>query len=1138
VSKGITRELVHSLKATLTSAAGISPALQAATRCLAEGTGADQALIVCVQHAAPTASDSASEAPLLGSEISAYSHCSPNQLASSSTKALSSLFTWDGRAAVPSFAGVPVSLPLFIGDSSCEGQHAALAEELRARELCSLAVLPLLVAETLYGWVELRFFSQYQHWHKEEYLLFLHLADLLALQLGAAANPAEAVERSSLQPPQQTIVTAPASEASEVGLERAAERLDQLANLGRMLLMSTDDRLKLKELHGDAERVLGVNLERLSRDSRAWLSLLATRDRRRLLSHARQAAQDHQQLSEELHLQHPELGVQRWISLQARARYDSQQQLLGWEAVLVNITEKRLAEESLRAERQRIKALYDVTKSLESIADPAVVMLKGVRTVMRATSSECGFGCLFDAASGRAELVAAEGLSEFTVEQLAILLNQPSLVRKALLEKKGLLVGNLQAEPLAHPTARLELARKEGLRSVIIAPCLVEDQVQGAIITMRRRAIRHSSADFELAMAAAHQIGLSIRRAELYMAEKRQADSLAALYRLSHELSKQLSPQEIAEHAFPILQAEISCKRLWFGVMNEQGTHIVGQAGYGPGIRKQIIDLQIELDLPHEGLDQALRSKQPVVLEAGRSLQCSGLTRVLEILKPDTMIVVPLVALGQVLGLLVVEPVAATVFFSQRKLPLLTSMAAEIATVLLARRFESRMAEADKMRMAGLLSSGVAHNFNNLLQAIMGQASLLEMQLPHNSATLSSTRMILAAASKGAAMIKQLLQFSEQGAASVQEVSAASLLRESCEVYRSVLGPQIELRMQLEDDVPVVAVDYAQVQQVITNLLLNAREALGARHDGVVRILARRVRLRSGEIDPELPPGSYVRIDIEDNGPGMSSEQSARCFEPFFTTKNTDLSSGLGFGGVGLGLSFAYSILKHHQGLITVSSAPGDGALFSIFLPEARQLPQRQAEQAPAPELAPHRLRVVLADLESSSAFSLQSVLGTLGIRFEVVSSFALLCERSLEEEGESSQQRIVFTDAERLGPVLDQRLAEFQRMNPQSTLVLMVSEVGSTLSEQVPSFCEVVVKPLDLWQVPTLLKRLSSGKGLARRVSQETVSGVVSTPRPGIVKPEVGSAEIVPLAKSIQSVVDLEAGAEAEISPDDKRPI
>ncbi len=240
--------------------------------------------------------------------------------------------------------------------------------------------------------------------------------------------------------------------------------------------------------------------------------------------------------------------------------------------------------------------------------------------------------------------------------------------------------------------------------------------------------------------------------------------------------------------------------------------------------------------------------------------------------------------------------------------------------------------ESEKIRIAGLLASGVAHNFNNLLQAVMGQASLIERQAPAGSPIIKSARMIVESAEKGASLVSQLSTLSNQIPKELKLVDVNQLLRLTDNNNRKLLGSSIDFESRLASDEAIVKVNPMGLQQVIDNILLNAREAIPDDRDGSVIVSTNNILLNVND-DPILKHGEYVAITIADNGRGMSQEQMSRCFDPFYTTKDVDLKTGLGVGGIGLGLSIAYAITRQYGGKITINSSLNCGSEFSIFLP-------------------------------------------------------------------------------------------------------------------------------------------------------------------------------------------------------------
>jgi two-component system cell cycle sensor histidine kinase/response regulator CckA len=220
-----------------------------------------------------------------------------------------------------------------------------------------------------------------------------------------------------------------------------------------------------------------------------------------------------------------------------------------------------------------------------------------------------------------------------------------------------------------------------------------------------------------------------------------------------------------------------------------------------------------------------------------------------------------------------------------------------------------------------------------MLQVIMGQASLIEMQEDTKSGVSEAASLIKSASLKGASLVKQLLNYSASDVIRAEKLPIKEVFESSRDLYRAILGANASLKINYHAEDAKISFDRNQLQQIISNILVNAREAF-TNGSGRVQIDVARTVLRSGEIDPEIAPGRYVRIDIRDDGVGMSEEVRNRCFEPFYTTKNTDPNTGIGVAGSGLGLSTVYSIIKKNRGTITVESSEFAGSIFSIYLPE------------------------------------------------------------------------------------------------------------------------------------------------------------------------------------------------------------
>ncbi len=238
--------------------------------------------------------------------------------------------------------------------------------------------------------------------------------------------------------------------------------------------------------------------------------------------------------------------------------------------------------------------------------------------------------------------------------------------------------------------------------------------------------------------------------------------------------------------------------------------------------------------------------------------------------------------------------------------------------------------QAQKMESVGQLTGGLAHDFNNLLAVMIGNMELAEETLadnPQNSRGL--LRKALNAAERGALLIQRLLAFSRRQALSPKIVDVNILIAGLSEILEHSLGDAIQVRRELEGDPWLVRVDPSQLESVILNLALNARDAMPS--GGLLTITTRNDRFAAETVagkDP-LPAGEYMTIEVSDTGTGMTPEVLDRIFEPFFTTKDTGRGSGLG-------LSMAYGFVRQSGGAIKAESEAGKGSRITLYLPSHR----------------------------------------------------------------------------------------------------------------------------------------------------------------------------------------------------------
>jgi signal transduction histidine kinase/CheY-like chemotaxis protein len=242
------------------------------------------------------------------------------------------------------------------------------------------------------------------------------------------------------------------------------------------------------------------------------------------------------------------------------------------------------------------------------------------------------------------------------------------------------------------------------------------------------------------------------------------------------------------------------------------------------------------------------------------------------------------------------------------------------------KKLEEQLLQAQKMEAIGQLAGGVAHDFNNILTAIIGFANLLKTETSEDDILRSYVTPILNSAERAANLTQALLAFSRRQIISPKTVNLNEIIQGLERLLSRVIGEDIELSTVLTDKDLIVMADSSQIEQVLMNLATNSRDAMP--DGGKLTISTKLV-----EFDNEFikahgfgRPGAYALVSVEDTGQGMDEKTRERIFEPFFTTKDVGK-------GTGLGLSMVYGIIKQHDGYINVSSKHNIGTIFNIYLP-------------------------------------------------------------------------------------------------------------------------------------------------------------------------------------------------------------
>jgi two-component system cell cycle sensor histidine kinase/response regulator CckA len=259
------------------------------------------------------------------------------------------------------------------------------------------------------------------------------------------------------------------------------------------------------------------------------------------------------------------------------------------------------------------------------------------------------------------------------------------------------------------------------------------------------------------------------------------------------------------------------------------------------------------------------------------------------------------------------------------------------------RNLEVQFAQSQKMQAVGQLAGGVAHDFNNLLTAMIGFCDLLLMRFRPGDPSFADIMQVKQNANRAANLVRQLLAFSRQQTLQPRVIDITDVLVELSHLLRRLIGESIELKVVHGRDLGLAKVDQGQIEQVIINLAVNARDAMPGGGTLTIRTANATQTSALSRGHEIMPAGNYVLIEIADTGVGIPRENLARIFEPFFSTKEVG-------SGTGLGLSTVYGIVKQTGGFIFVDSAPGRGAVFQIYLPRHQAAEGALAQRPEAAE--------------------------------------------------------------------------------------------------------------------------------------------------------------------------------------------
>jgi signal transduction histidine kinase/CheY-like chemotaxis protein len=499
------------------------------------------------------------------------------------------------------------------------------------------------------------------------------------------------------------------------------------------------------------------------------------------------------------------------------------------------------------------------------------------------------------------------------------------------------------------------LIAKPGTRQAIIVPLKDGDgQVLGTLAVESLSQPVLTQNDLTILTLLADQISVAIVNVRLFaerkraeLALRRQNEELAALHETTLSIMNRLGQTSLLEAIMTRAAALLGTTHGYLYLLDPIAEELVAQIGIG-------------------GFANALgvRARRGVglaghVWEAGRSVLIEDYANWPDHLSNfewlHSAIATPLRAGSEIVGVIGLAHLEKDRAFAASDVALLERFA-DLASIALdnARLYtaaqqelaERKRAEAEQLALErkllearqaeslGVLAGGVAHDFNNLLQVIMGNANLAIYEAAELTSVRKSLDQISAAAQRAAELTRQLLAYAGKGRYMVERVDLDPVLANTVRHLRSALPAAVQLHYSPTPNLPPVQADLAQIRQAVMNLVLNAAEACEST-SGRIAIATgweyvNPAQAGAADVPPELAPGDYVFVEVADSGPGMDQATQARMFEPFFTTK---------FTGRGLGLAAVQGIIRSHQGVLQVWSAPQQGTRVRFWLPCSSDTP-------------------------------------------------------------------------------------------------------------------------------------------------------------------------------------------------------
>jgi signal transduction histidine kinase/CheY-like chemotaxis protein len=581
---------------------------------------------------------------------------------------------------------------------------------------------------------------------------------------------------------------------------------------------------------------------------------------------------------------------------------------------------------------------------------------------------------------------------------------------------------------------------------------------------------------------------------ELNVELEKKVASLLSLQEASQAVVSILDEQTLIQNIMNLVKSVIGFERAVLFLMDEsrEKLRFVHATGAIDESLKSLAHYEIRLDRMTNILARVAATGTPrFVKDVDKSNLRKG-NIILSLFQPSNFAAAPLIARNKVIGVIAGEMPTEKGYMSESDLNLLMTFSNQIAIALenarlyrdLEKTYRSSL-QAQKMEAIGNLAGGIAHDFNNILQAILGNASLALYDLDKDSPYYDKLRQIESSAERASGLIRQLLTFSRKDESQPRPLNLNLEVKEVNKLLSRTIPKMVQIEVRLDPDLKMIDADPVQINQILMNLGINARDAMP---DGGKLVIG----TRNVNLDEQFcrthagsTPGPHVMMWFSDTGHGIEKNMLNHIFEPFFTTK----PSGQ---GTGLGLATVYGIVKRHKGYITCESERGSGTTFKIYFRAlAKVAQQKLPEQIEDHAVLRGTETILLVDDEEGTREYATKMLEGYG--------YTIFAARSGEEAlqiytGEGARFDMVILDVMMAGIGGRRCLDELLRLNPNAKVLMTTGYLESELAEDLikAGAREVLKKPfhahemvravrgiLDEKPRPTQMTTYKSGPGL-----------------------------------------------------------